>query len=436
MSKANTMHISLLLASIGAVAIAQPDRLWVEPGVVVIHEIRGEAPGDQFGWIARNLGDVDGDGASDFAVSAPFKTIGEAASSGKAYVYSGRTGALLWSRDGGPGELLGIGIGEAGDTNGDGVPDVVIGAPGSGSAYICSGDDGRVLQRLRSPETGIAFARKCMGVGDADGDGCADVLLGSPGFAPPDSGQTPGPGFAFLYSGKTGDLLATLKGDEPGDNFGNSVGGGVIDGVCHLIVGAKDAGPNSAGIVQVFTFAEGQTSERFRWEAGDGDQNYGYMFVSVVGDVDADGAADFFTTDWTSNHASQGAGRIVIRSGRTGEVLHDITGATPGENFGIGTCEAGDLDGDGHDDFAVGSWQESTAAPSAGKVAAFSGRTGEILATWTSAVAGDTFGFDTTDLGDVNGDGVLDLLLTSAWSAVNGEKSGRVWVLSSEIQRN
>jgi hypothetical protein len=429
------MHIltaSLLLPAV--VAGTDPDGLWVEDGLEAIHEIRAEAAGDQFGWIARNLGDVDGDGACDFAVSAPFKTISGAERSGKAYVYSGRTGGLLWSRDGGAGELLGIGIGEAGDTNGDGVPDVVIGAPGSRSAYICSGDDGRVLQRIGSPVEGVAFARKAMGIGDADGDGCADVLLGSPGFAPPNSGETPGPGFAFLYSGKTGELLATLEGEEPGDAFGNSVGGGVIDGVCNLVVGARNAGEGDTGVVYVYTFEDGEATQRFRWTAGEGGTNYGYMFVSLVGDVDADGAPDIYTTDWTSNHAAEGAGRIVIRSGRTGEILHDIDGATAGENFGIGTCEAGDLDGDGHDDFAVGSWRESTGAPSAGKVTAFSGRTGEVLATWTSTFENETFGFDVTDLGDVNGDGVIDLLLTSAWSLVEGEQSGRVGVISSGVE--
>lgn len=429
------MHILIACGALGGAALgADPGSLWVEPGVVVIHEIRGEAPGDQFGWIGRRLGDVDGDGAADFAVSAPFKTIGDAANSGKVYAYSGRTGALLWRRDGEGGELLGIGIGEAGDTNADGVPDVVIGAPGSGSAYICSGDDGRVLHHIRAPESGVAFARKAMGVGDADGDGCADVLLGSPGWAAPGSDVAPGPGAAYLYSGKSGRLLATLRGDKDNDNFGGAVGGGMIDGVCHLIIGAKDAGPTSAGEVLVYTFADGGATERFRWEAGEGDAEYGYMFVSLVGDVDADGARDFYTTDWTSSRAAPGAGRIVIRSGRTGDVLHDISGATPGENFGIGTCEAGDLDGDGHDDFVVGSWQASAAAKSAGKVTAFSGRTGEVLATWSSTVAGETFGFDTTTLGDVNGDGVIDLLLTSGWSPASGEKSGRVWVISSEVR--
>src|SRR5262245_6649572 len=85
--------------------------------VKILGEWQGEAANDQFGWIARDVGDVDGDGAHDFVTSAPSHGPGSA---GKVYVYSSRSRALLWSADGQPGDSLGIGIEAAGDADADG----------------------------------------------------------------------------------------------------------------------------------------------------------------------------------------------------------------------------------------------------------------------------------------------------------------------------
>src|SRR5262249_10548478 len=111
---------------------------FVEP-VHVIHEWRGEAAEDQFGWIARNIGDVDGDGVNDAVVSAPTHGA-DATHAGRIYVYSGKSGRLLWTADGAPGDELGTGVEAAGDTDGDGIPDVVASGPsGKGVAHIYSG---------------------------------------------------------------------------------------------------------------------------------------------------------------------------------------------------------------------------------------------------------------------------------------------------------
>ncbi len=74
----------------------------------IVHEWRGEAAGDQFGWIARNIGDVDADGVNDVTTSAPTHA-GAGPAAGKIYVYSGESGALLWSADGEPNGQLGWG---------------------------------------------------------------------------------------------------------------------------------------------------------------------------------------------------------------------------------------------------------------------------------------------------------------------------------------
>jgi hypothetical protein len=98
-------------------AFADP---FVEP-VTVIREWRGEGPNDQFGWIARNIGDVDGDAVNDIVTSAPTSRRG-GERAGRVYVYSTLAGRLLWTADGRANDQLGIGIEAAGDANADGVP--------------------------------------------------------------------------------------------------------------------------------------------------------------------------------------------------------------------------------------------------------------------------------------------------------------------------
>jgi hypothetical protein len=337
-----------------------------EEPVQVIREWRGEDAGDQFGWIARNAGDVDGDGVMDVVTSAPTHRNG----AGAVYVYSTGTGALLWRHVGRADEQLGLGVEAAGDVDGDGHPDVVAGAPRADRVYVLSGPDGRLLLRLEGTE-GESFGRRAAGVGDVDGDGHADILVGRP--ANDEAGEDAGA--ATLFSGVDGRPLGELRGEEAGDAFGSSLAGETREGETVLVVGAP-------------------------------------------------------ASDWSNDALGPSTGRIYVHSGADGRRLLTLTGEAAGDGFGIGTAEAGDLDGDGRDDLVVGAWQHGGGAPGGGKVYLFSGADGRLLRSVTGKVMGETFGFDATGLGDVDGDGAPDLLLTSAWSAVNGPRSGRVWVLS------
>ena len=147
---------------------------FVEPATI-IHEWDGEAADDQFGWIARDIGDVDGDGADDIVTSAPSRSAGGAKNAGEVYVYSGKSGKRLWAAAGRAGEQLGLGVEAASDVDKDGVPDVVAGAPGGDRAYLYSGRDGRVIRVLEAPQKGSGFGRHVADAGDVNGDGYADV---------------------------------------------------------------------------------------------------------------------------------------------------------------------------------------------------------------------------------------------------------------------
>ncbi len=394
--------------------------------VNIIREWDGEAAGDQFGWIARVIGDVDGDGINDFVTSAPTKNIrGENA--GRIYVYSGRTGALLWSVDGAPGDQLGTGIEAAGDVNGDGIPDVVASAPSIDTAYVYSGHDGRVLLTLHGEAKGDSFGEHVASAGDADGDGDSDIIVG----APANNAHGKGAGRAYLYSGKDGHLLLTLTGERAGDAFGSTVAGYGDKRHRIIVVGAPGAGRHSKG--RVYVYRDLSTRPAFAFNADSTGVALGYMFVSVLGDVDGDGVPDIFASDWSDAGKGPRTGKTYIYSGGTGRRLYTLTGETAGEGFGTTQSTAGDVNGDGRADLIVGSWQYSVAAQSGGRAYLYDGRSGRLLRTYTCRISGDTFGFDAVGMGTSDNNGQTELLITAGWSGVHGYHSGRVFLISSGV---
>ncbi len=400
---------------------------FVEP-VRIIREWRGEAANDQFGWIARKLGDVDGDRIADLVTSAPTKAIG-GANAGRIYVYAAGTGSLLWTADGRPGDRLGIGVEAAGDTNRDGLPDVIASAPGGGYATVYSGGDGRVLLTLRAEDKGDAYGRHVAGVGDVNRDGFADVIVGAPG----NDGGGDGAGRAYVYSGKDGTVLLTLTGERAGDAFGSAVAGHTEGDSLLLLVGAPSAGPTRRG--RTYVYGALSDTPKFVIDADATGGALGAMFLSVPGDVDGDKVPDAYASDFANSARGPSTGRTVVHSGADGRLLLTLTGETAGEGFGTSPSVAGDVDGDGHADLIVGAWQYGGAAASGGRAYLHSGKDGRLLKTFTCRIPGDTFGFDANEIGDVDGDGTVDLLITSAWSGVRGFQSGRMFVISSGIPR-
>lgn len=379
----------------------------------ILREWRGEAPGDLFGWIARRLDDVDGDGVDDVVTSATAHGGG----AGRVYVYSTASGKRLWSADGAPGTRLGTGLEAAGDVNADGIDDVI--ASGGGVALVFSGRDGEVLLSLSGQE-GDGFGTSAAGAGDVNGDGHADVVVGAP--------QHEGVGRAYVFSGRDGTPLLVVDGTRPGGRFGSAVHGASTGDGFRLAIGAGGGGPSGTGEVRVWDRLAQEPSHVIA--ADSGDVALGAMFVAIAGDVDADGTPDVYASDWRSNAGGPGAGRVVVVSGATGETLLSRTGETPGEGFGTSSSVAGDVDGDGHADLIVGSWQYAGEAISGGRLSLVSGKDGSLVRTWTGAVPGETLGYDAVGIADVDGDGVRDLLVTSAQSSANGSLSGRVLVVS------
>ncbi len=180
----------------------------------------GEGSFNHFGENVAVLGDVDGDGIGDYAIHAQLD-LSHDGNKGRVYVYSGATGAELWTVTGViKYDLLGISMSDGGDIDGDGCADVLCGGnstptanDGRGHFDGYSGKSGALLFRIEGTEPGELFGWSCDMVGDANDDGVGDYLVG----APFNSHVGVNAGRATLYSGKT---LRSIYTFYPGYDYG------------------------------------------------------------------------------------------------------------------------------------------------------------------------------------------------------------------------
>ncbi len=157
----------------------------------VLLQFHGPAAYSELGSSVSYAGDVNLDGTPDLIIGA-WAWWGY---TGSAYVFSGVDGSLLHEFFGeATHNTFGLSVDGAGDVDLDGYPDLIIGAkdangPGgatydSGSAYVYSGRDGGLLFRLDGEENSVDLGFSVAGVGDLDGDGYPEMLVGAPRTAP------------------------------------------------------------------------------------------------------------------------------------------------------------------------------------------------------------------------------------------------------------
>lgn len=328
----------------------------------------------RFGWGVGAIPDVDGDGRGDIVIGAPFENpSGAPPRSGRAYIFSGATGVLLTtltSPNATQFGLFGFSVAGIADLNADGRGDVIVGAwhessPGnptdSGRAYVFSGATGALLHTLVSPnqtvggQFGVAAAR----IPDVNGDGRDDIIIGA-------AGETPqgllNAGRAYIFSGADGSLLHSLVSPhaEESGNFGVSVGGvpdvdgdGRGDVVVAASTESSGGGPDSTGRAYIFSGSSGLPLREL-------DSPHGATFANAVAgvpDIDGDGFADVVIG--ASNESAAGspstAGRAYVFSGATGTLMRELI--SPNEDlgglFGYSVAGAADATGDGRGDVIV-----------------------------------------------------------------------------------
>lgn len=368
------------------------------PTRIVYHAVVVHAPNPEVGgrWGERTAaaGNLDGDAAPDFWVGDPQATVGGTKEAGRVYAMDGRTLKPLFTIDP-PQPQTGVGFGffitNVGDVNGDGIADLAVGT-------------------------------------DAQN---VDTGSGSPCGTPKPNGCHEGQGEAWVFSGANGHLLYALNNPQPQGSpqhharFGSRIGNAgdlEKDGVDEIIVGASgnslpagcaDVTPIPAGCRvgqgQAFIF-NGKSGALMRTlnlptedeqPCSSGCGSFG-LAVQSPGDTDGDGVPDQLVSA-PSNDVYKGSGppcgapkpngcnpsqgRMYLFSGRTGELLRRIDDPQPqaGAFFGfqdVAPMSPGDVNGDGAADVYGEGWlQNGSAGQGQGKAWIFDGRTGKVLYT-------------------------------------------------------
>ncbi|MCJ7459407.1 MAG: FG-GAP-like repeat-containing protein, partial [candidate division Zixibacteria bacterium] len=157
---------------------------------------------DNFGYSVSGAGDVNNDGYADLIVGALLNSAG-GSFAGRAYVYSGQTGALLYTFTGeAAGDEFGCSVSGAGDVNKDGYADLIVGTfayPGgtyAGRAYVYSGQTGALLYTFTGAAANDQLGVSVSGAGDVNKDGYADLIVGAHGNSAGGSFA----GRAYVYS--------------------------------------------------------------------------------------------------------------------------------------------------------------------------------------------------------------------------------------------
>ena len=407
----------------------------------LLHRFDGQASLDFLGTVVAGAGDVDADGVPDLIFGAKYSEPNGNFQAGSAFVHSGATGALLWRFDGaGPRDWLGDAVCGLGDVDGDGFGDVLVGAsrtsPGglldAGSAFVYSGATGAQIWRFDGTAIFGSFGAAVAGPGDLDGDGVPDLIVG----ASMDGAANNYGGTVTAYSGATGGLIWLENGTPGTEPLGNvlaSIADIDGDGVGDFLDGAPRAtsgGLSDAGCV---TVRSGSTGGRLMRLGGDMAYDAFGASVAAADDVDRDGVPDFIVGAWGAdpNGMILGGSAYAI-SGASGARIWTWKGEAEGDQLGRAVAGCGDVDGDGVPDLLASSPE---AGPEgwlgAGTVYLWSGATGQLLQRFDGLAQGDNLGSSLAGPGDLDGDGLGELLLGARTADPQGlNAAGAVYLRS------
>ncbi|MFK7742513.1 MAG: FG-GAP-like repeat-containing protein [Planctomycetota bacterium] len=394
------------------------------PAQNTISTLTGPSTSTYFGEAVANAGDVNGDGTNDIIVGARGGP-GPNSEPGRVLVFSGRDSHLLFQVDGvaGMNSFFGDAVAGVGDVNGDGKGDILVGDPGGArTAYLYSGastpGNAILLYSWTGTSIGDGFGYAVAGVGDVNLDGVPDVAVGAPGFGQLSNGQQGFlPGYVQVRSGFDGSLIYTVTGTAARSRFGFAIAAlGDINGDNRddFAIGAPThtqmAGLFNQGAVRAVS---GTSATIFEVRGTAANQGLGFS-VAAAGDQNADGTPDLIVGAPYTN-TFDGMARVL--SGSTGGVIFTYLG-TAGSQEQLGVSV------DALRNSVFGTPAElliSGPLAGSGRVAVYQGLT--LMSNYVGDSAADEFGWGLASLGDINEDGGIDFV---AGAHFNGNGYARV----------
>jgi|GEM_PF-610308 len=481
--------------------------------------INGINTSDYSGYSVSSAGDINSDGIDDLIIGAYGGDPNNSANAGESYVVFGNNNGFsasleLSSLDGTNGFILnGINAGDwsgrsvssAGDINGDGIDDLIIGAwladpngnNAAGESYVVfgsnnsfgtslelsslDGTNGFILNGINASDF---LGYSVSSAGDINGDGIDDLIVGAV-LADPNGNS--GAGQSYVVFGSNNGFSSSLdlssldgsngfilNGINAGDSSGYSVSSaGDInnDGIDDLIIGAWLADPNgNSGAGQSYVVFGSSNSFSASFELSSLDGTNGFILnginandnlgrsVSSAGDINGDGIDDLIIgasgADPNGN-SSAGQSYVVFGSSNGFSASFDLSSLNGTNGFilnginasdlsGYSLSSAGDINSDGIDDLIIGAFRaDSNGNSSAGQsyvvfgssngfsasfdLSSLDGTNGFIL---NGINAGDFSGYSVSSAGDINSDGIDDLIIGAEWADPNGNNyAGQSYVV-------
>lgn len=274
------------------------------------------------------------------------------------------------------------------------------------------------------PTDDCIYGLQVLRVGDLDGD-----TLGELCFTAPSNVQDQTPSHLEIRSVADGSLLRTWSLGERRTMFARAAAAlGDVDGdLCDdLVIGMPVLSLRGDPVAAIEAWS-GRTGQRI-WRAEHPASSFGAA-LAAVGDLDGDGVRDLLAGVPPMTLREPGTAQVL--SGRTGAVLHTLSGERTGVWFGAAVADPGDVTGDGTGDLLVGG--NYGGAP--GHVVVFDGRSGALVTTFGDDDPDHRFGHTLLGVGDLDGDGRADLAIAAPGQPTSKSLPGRVLVFSSRTSK-